>query len=74
VTLYLLPRDKFFKAALVFGKKTTEEILKSDISAGIKSTFNNTKACAEERRIRIDVRDNALTNDIKKLIAIKITV
>lgn len=71
--IYLLPRDKFFKVALVFGQKATDEILKSDISESIKTEIKNARVYAEGRGIRIEVRDKSLTKDIKKLIAIKIS-
>ncbi len=73
VVLYLLPRDKFFKVAFVFGQKATDHILKSGISENIKAELRNAKVYAEGRGIRIDVNDGALTDDIKKLIAIKIS-
>lgn len=72
VLLYLLPRDKFFKVAFVFGQKATDEILKSKIAENIKTELKNAKVYAEGRGIRIDIKDDALTSDIKKLIKIKI--
>lgn len=73
VLLYLLPRDSFFKAAFVFGQKATDEILKSEINETIKNEIQATKAYAEGRGIRIDVKDASICDDIKKLIAIKIS-
>lgn len=72
VLIYLLPRDRFFKVATVFGQKATESILDSDISADIKQELKNAKAYAEGRGIRIDVKDATLVEDVKKLISIKI--
>jgi hypothetical protein len=43
VILYLLPRDHFFKAALVFGQKATDEILKSNIAENIKAEIQKCK-------------------------------
>ena len=37
VLLYLLPRDRFFKVAFVFGQKATDTILKSNIAENIKT-------------------------------------
>ena len=71
VLVYLLPRDKFFKAALVFGQKATDEILASDVAESIKNEIREAKVYAEGRGIRIEVRDNAIADDIKKLIRIK---
>lgn len=73
VLLYLLPRDKFFKVAFVFGQKAVDAILKTDISEDIKAEIRNTKVYAEGRGIRIDIRDTSLAGDIEQLIAIKIS-
>lgn len=73
VILYLLPRDKFFKVAFVFGQKATDNILKADISDVIKTALQEAAIYAEGRGIRIDVSNNKLTEDLKKLIAIKIS-
>ncbi|ESU18645.1 hypothetical protein FCR2A7T_27350 [Flavobacterium cauense R2A-7] len=71
--LYLLPRDGFFKAALVFGQKATDEILKSEIDENIKNEILTAKVYAEGRGIRITVNDKSNLDDIKKLITIKIS-
>jgi len=71
--VYLLPRDGYFKAAFVFGKKATEQILGSNISKEIKTELENAKVYAEGRGIRIDVKDYSILNDIKKLIEIKLS-
>lgn len=73
VIVYLLPRDKYFKSAFVFGQKATDEILKSSISEKIKKELSTAKVYAEGRGIRIDLKDRALLNDIKELIRIKIS-
>jgi len=72
VLLYLLPRDGYFKVALVYGQKATDTILNSDIAPSIISEITNAKVYAEGRGIRIDVKDPALIPDIKELIRIKI--
>lgn len=71
VILYLLPRDKFFRAAFVFGEKALNQIMESDISDHIKRELAAAKPYAEGRGIRIDIRD-ASPADLMKLIAIKI--
>lgn len=73
VLIYLLPRDKFFKVAFVFGQKATDEILKSDIAESIKTEIKNAKVYAEGRGIRIDVKNTKVVNDVKKLLKIKIS-
>ncbi len=72
VVLYLLPRDKFFKAAFVFGQKATDQVLQSDIAEPIKTELANAKVYAEGRGIRIDVKDRKAVSEIRKLVAIKL--
>ncbi len=72
VLIYLLPRDKFFKVAFVFGQKAMDSILESDISESIVNELKLAKVYAEGRGIRIEVRDRSILNDIEKLINIKI--
>jgi hypothetical protein len=70
--IYLLPRDKFFKVAFVFGQKATDSIMKSSIVTSIKTELNSAKIYAEGRGIRIDIRNEILIRDIKELIDIKL--
>lgn len=72
VLIYLLPRDKFFKVAFVFGQKATDKILQSSISEDIKEELRTAKVYAEGRGIRIDVRQKSSIEDIHQLIKIKI--
>lgn len=72
VIIYLLPRDKFFKVAFVFGQKASEKILESNISDNIKAELLAARGYAEGRGIRIEVRDISNLKDIEKLIKIKI--
>jgi hypothetical protein len=70
--IYLSPRFGFFRVAMVFGQKATDQILSTDISDGIKEELMNSKIYMEGRVIRIEVLDNSNLTDIKKLIEIKI--
>jgi hypothetical protein len=70
--LYLLPRDKYFKVAFVFGQKATDRIMNSQIADTIKLELENARVYAEGRGIRIEIRDDLLMRDIKELIEIKI--
>lgn len=72
ILIYLLPRDKFFKVAFVFGQKATDAILESDMAEAIKNELQAAKVYAEGRGIRIDIKDGKTTEDILKLIGIKI--
>lgn len=71
--IYLLPRDKFFKVAFVFGQKATDTIMKSKISNSIKAELDSAKVYAEGRGIRIDIKDKIIISDIKELIDIKLS-
>lgn len=71
--IYLLPRNKYFKVAFVFGKKAMDLIMKSQISDAIKNELQAAKVYSEGRGIRIDVNDEGIINDVKKLIDIKLT-
>lgn len=62
--VYLLPRDQFFKAALVFGKKVFEEILESPVSMDIKKDLKEARVYAEGRGVRIAVTDKKVLEDI----------
>jgi len=70
--IYLLPRDTYFKAAFVFGKKAVDAINNSAISAEIKKELAAAKVYAEGRGIRLDVKTKKATGDIKLLAEIKL--
>ncbi len=72
IILYLLPRDKFFKTAFVFGQKAMDRILETDLPAFIKEELSVATVYAEGRGIRIDMKDNSNTAAIMELIKIKI--
>lgn len=71
VLIYLLPREKFFKIAFVFGQKATNNIFESNIAEHLINEIKLAKAYAEGRGIRIEVREKSIMADIKKLITIK---
>ncbi len=70
--VYLLPRDKYFKVAFVFGQQAFDEIMKAKVSENIKTELAEAKVYAEGRGIRIDVVDNKVVKDIKILVEIKL--
>ncbi len=70
--LYLLPRDRFFKVAMVFGQKATDAILQTEISAVIKSELLAAKVYAEGRGIRLDILQDTILDDIMILVDIKL--
>lgn len=70
--IYFLPREQYFKAAFVFGQKASDEIMQSDINQKIKDDLNSARVYAEGRGIHIEITDNKLIEDVKKLIDIKL--
>lgn len=70
--VYLLPREKYFKVAFVFGQKATDTIMKSNIASAIKKELESARVYAEGRGIRIDIKNDTLMEDVKALIDIKI--
>jgi hypothetical protein len=73
VIVYLLPRDKFFKTAFVFGQKATDAVMNSQISDKIKSELESARVYAEGRGIRLDILNETILNDLRTLIDIKIS-
>ena len=71
--LYLIPCERYFKAALVFGQKATDEALGSNISPEIKEIINSARVYAEGRGFRIDVMNDESIDDIKRLIDLKLS-
>ncbi len=71
--IYLLPRDKYFLSAFVFGEKATLAALGSDIDKNIKTEIESARVYAEGRGFRIEVRNESILHDIKKLIDIKLS-
>ena len=70
--IYLLPREKYFKVAFVFGQKATDAVMESRVSDAIKTELSAARPYAEGRGIRIDVKDDEILRDIKELVDIKI--
>lgn len=72
VIVYLLPRNGFFKVALVFGQKATDELLGSQVADSIKEELRAAKVYKEGRGIRLEVKGPELLSDIEQLIMTKI--
>ena len=71
--IYLLPRDKYFMVAFVYGEKAATAALGSDISPDLKNIISSAKVYAEGRGFRIEIRNDEKLDDLKKLIEIKIS-
>ncbi len=70
--IYLLPRDKYFMIAFVYGEKATHQALNSSISKEIKNIIEAAPVYAEGRGFRIEITGIEIVADIKKLIDIKL--
>jgi hypothetical protein len=70
--IYMLPRDKYFLVEFVFGVKATNEALTSEIPHDIKTIIESAKVYAEGRGFRIEVRNESIMAEIKKLIDLKL--
>ena len=70
--VYLSPRDRFFKVAMVFGQKATDAIMNSQVAEILKSELASSPVYPEGRVIRMDVMNETFLNDLKILIDIKI--
>lgn len=70
--IYLLPRERYFKVAFVFGQKATDAVLSSNISPAIKTPLDQARKYAEGRGISFAVKDEKNFADIKKLVDIKL--
>jgi hypothetical protein len=73
VIVYLLPREGYFKVAMVFGPKATDSVIGSGISGEIKEELKNARPYAEGRGIRISVKDTSSLKDLYELIKIKLS-
>jgi len=70
--IYFLPRSHYFKVAFVFGQKAMDMIMESTISFEIKEDLEQATKYAEGRGIRIEVKNDSIIPDIKRLIEIKL--
>jgi len=70
--VYLLPGDKNFRVALVYGEKATNQALSSNLSKEIKDIIETATVYAEGRGFRIEITDKKIIKDIEMLIDIKL--
>lgn len=70
--LFVIPCNKYFRIASIFGDKATDKILNSELPEIIKNKLSEAKKYAEGRTIQIEVRNESDMNNILKLIQIKL--
>jgi len=69
---YLLPREGYFKVAFVFGQKATDQVQESTVAPEIKQELLQARVYAEGRGVQIEVRNEQVIPDIRKLVEIKL--
>lgn len=70
--VYLLPRDGYFKLAMIFGAKASDAIFNSNISDAIIQELKAARVYAEGRGIRLDITEESNLSDIKQMIDFKL--
>lgn len=73
VLVYLLPREGFFRVAMIFGQKAVDALIAADIADNIKTELLAARPFAEGRGIRLEVKGLCVLEDIRQLIDIKIS-
>ena len=69
---FLIPSEKYFSLAFLFGDNAVSEIEQSDLPEKIKEEIRNTKKYAEGKGIRVEVRKRSDVKNIIKLVRIKV--
>lgn len=69
--LYLLPQNRYFLTAFVFGEKATAAIRASDLPKAVVAAINEARVYAEGRGVRLETRTRKDVAIMKKLAAIK---
>jgi hypothetical protein len=70
--VYLLPRERYFLAAFVFGERAYEKVMESTVAKAIKDDLQAARPYAEGRGIRIEVKDQKTLKDMGLLVDIKL--
>jgi hypothetical protein len=70
--LYLLPREKYFLTAFVFGERAEAAIRASDLPAMVVKALNEAPPCGAGRGIRLVTRSRRDVATMLKLTAIKL--
>jgi hypothetical protein len=69
--LYLIPCERYFLCAFVFGQKATEAARQSNLPKDVMKTINEAKVYAEGRGFRLEVRKKQDIDTMNTLAAIK---
>jgi hypothetical protein len=69
---FFLTLEDSFRISFVFGDKAVAAVEKSSLPKELITTLRNAKKYAEGRDLRIDVKNSADVEHIKKLVEIKV--
>ncbi|MFZ0033530.1 MAG: DUF3788 family protein [Sedimentisphaerales bacterium] len=69
--LYMIPSERYFICAFVFGEKATEAARESVLPKDVMKTINEARVYAEGRGFRLEVKKKSDVSEMKKLAAIK---
>jgi hypothetical protein len=69
---FFVPLKGSFQVSFVFGEKAVAAVEKSDLPQELITTLKNARKYAEGRGLRIDVKNPADVEHIKKLVEIKV--
>jgi hypothetical protein len=72
VIVYCIPCNSFFAILLVLGEKAMREAMKSNLSDCTLQIIQTARTHTEGSSFYIEVKDDSLIKDIKKLLAIKL--
>jgi len=69
---FFIPLEGSFHVSFVFGEKAVAAVEKSGLPNGLITELKNARKYAEGRGLRIDVKNSADVEHIKKLVEIKV--
>jgi hypothetical protein len=69
---FFIPLNGSFQVSFVFGEKAVAAVEKSDLPKGLITELKNARKYAEGRGLRIDVKNSADIENVKKLVEIKV--
>jgi len=69
---FFIPLKGSFRVSFIFGEKAVAKVEKSDLPKELITELKNARKYAEGRGLRIDVKNSADVENIKKLVEIKV--
>jgi hypothetical protein len=69
---FLTPLKGYFRVTFVFGEKAASAVEKSNLPTTIKKNLRDARRYVERRGLRLEVKSERATRNVKKLIDIKL--